>query len=1058
MINTKRHFALGAQPLDSGIAPSRPIVTRATSFAFVWLVSFLTLHAQSATGMIEGRVLNQASGLSLERARITIVGTTLETYTDADGYYRISDVASGTLQVKAFFTGLAPDTGTVVVAAGGSVRHDIELSTIAPGGTNRAGTVVEMNAFTVSTSRELDAAALAINEQRFAPNMKSVVSADEYGAIADGNVAEFMKFLPGVAISLVGGDAREVSIGGVPSANVPVTVGGFDFGSAAPNQLTTRAAQVGFLSINNLSRVEVDYSPTPESQGMALAGSVNMVPRSAFERLRPSFNLSFFVMMRDNYRDFQKTPGPTSQPERKVHPGFEFSGIVPVNKRFGFTVSANKSKQYSNEVFASAVWRGVGTATNGAAFPHTTPDKPYLSAYTVGDHAKDIQRSSFGATVDYKLTPSDRLALSFQYSTFGIVFFNRNLAFNLNQVGSDFTTTSAHGIKGVGSVVNSNGGFYRDNRTYLHTLTWRHDGRVWRAAAGAGYAPATYSFRVADKSYFSNTSAQRTGLTVAFDGISYLRPGTIAVTDGGTGAPVDPYQLGNFALVTANIAPQTAYDIRRTAYANLRRDFSGPVPVTLKAGIEFRGAVRDIRSYNELYTYVGRDGRASTTPVGTDDSATPFVDATFSQRVGPWGFPQIQWVSNSQTFDYYRANPATFTTVANTNYRNAVTGSQRAGEDVSAAYIRGDTAFMEGRLKFVGGVRLEQTNVTGEGSLSDPTRNFQRNSQGQVLVAANGVPLPITTDALAASRLTFIDRGAQRKKEYLRPFPSLNASFNLRENLVFRSAYFYSIGRPDYSQYSGGLTLPNLENPPGPNNVITVNNVGIKPWSAKSATVRLEYYFAGVGQISVGAFRRDFRDFFGGTTFPANPGFLSLYGLDSSLYGPFDVQTQMNIPGLVRIEGTTYNYKQALTFLPAWARGVQVFANASAMHAAGNTLNSFTGAFVVPRSGSWGVSLTRERFDLRASWNYKSRWRGNRIAEATGIAPGTYVWTPKRLQADVIGEYRLTKHISVYANLRNVGDVPDDVQQAGPSTPAMARLNQRQQYGSLWTFGVRGTF
>ena len=239
---TNRQFGLRAHPLDSVTAPSWPIVTRTASFAFVWLVSFLTLYAQSAIGMIEGRVLNQASGLSLERARITIVGTTLETYTDADGYYRISDIASGTVQVKAFFTGLAPDTSTVVVAGGGSVRHDIELSTIAPGGANRADAVVEMSAFTVSTSRELDAAALAINEQRFAPNMKSVVSADEYGAIADGNVAEFMKFLPGVVISLVGGDAREVSIGGAPSGNVPVTVGGFDFGSAAPNSLTARAA------------------------------------------------------------------------------------------------------------------------------------------------------------------------------------------------------------------------------------------------------------------------------------------------------------------------------------------------------------------------------------------------------------------------------------------------------------------------------------------------------------------------------------------------------------------------------------------------------------------------------------------------------------------------------------------------------------------------------------------------------------------------------------------------------------------------------------------------
>jgi hypothetical protein len=40
-------------------------------------------------------------------------------------------------------------------------------------------------------------------------------------------------------------------------------------------------------SINNIARMEVLHSPTPESQGAALAGSVNMVPRSSFERARP---------------------------------------------------------------------------------------------------------------------------------------------------------------------------------------------------------------------------------------------------------------------------------------------------------------------------------------------------------------------------------------------------------------------------------------------------------------------------------------------------------------------------------------------------------------------------------------------------------------------------------------------------------------------------------------------------------------------------------------------------------------------------------------------------
>ena len=49
---------------------------------------------------------------------------------------------------------------------------------------------------------------------------------------------------------------------------------------------TGRQTNFEQVSINNMSRIEVIQSPTPESQGSALGGSVNMIPRSAFERSR----------------------------------------------------------------------------------------------------------------------------------------------------------------------------------------------------------------------------------------------------------------------------------------------------------------------------------------------------------------------------------------------------------------------------------------------------------------------------------------------------------------------------------------------------------------------------------------------------------------------------------------------------------------------------------------------------------------------------------------------------------------------------------------------------
>jgi outer membrane receptor for ferrienterochelin and colicin len=263
------------------------------------------------------------------------------------------------------------------------------------------------------------------------------------------------------------------------------------------------------------------------------------------------------------------------------------------------------------------------------------------------------------------------------------------------------------------------------------------------------------------------------------------------------------------------------------------------------------------------------------------------------------------------------------------------------------------------------------------------------------------------------------------------------------------------VGRPNYNQYAGGVTLPDPDLPPATNNRITVNNAAIKAWSAQTAKVRLEYYFEGVGQVSVGAFRREFENFFGATIFPATAEFLTLYGLDPALYGAYDVSTQHNVPGTVRMTGLEFDYKQALTFLPQWARGLQVFANASTLRATGDDTADFAG--YVPRSYNWGISLSRQTFNVRANWNYRG---SNRQAEVTGrsIESGTFTWGSKQLFLDIQAEYYLRKRFAVFANLRNVGDATNDTQIYGPSTPEHAQFRQRTTYGSLWSFGVKGSF
>jgi TonB-dependent receptor len=979
-------------------------------------------QAQSAaagdnSGTLLGRVLNERTAQYLEGARVSIEGTGLVTLTDAEGNFRLTRVPAGAVKVQTFYTGLPRDVRSVQVTAG-----RITELTLALGAPPKGGDVVQLAQFKVSTSREMDASALAINEQRFAPSIKQVVSTEQFGNVAEGNTAEFLKFLPGITISYTGGNARGISIDGVPSDYVPVTIDSFNLASADGGR-TNRTVMADMVSINNLSRIEVLNTPTPESPASALAGSVNMVTRSSFERAKPLFQSNVYFSLRDNAKSFSKAPGARPSPTRNVYPGFDFSYSAPVNRKFGVSISAGDSTSYSAQDRSQATRRGAGVATAGTAFPATSFTQPYLSAYRVEDQPKITARKSFASSIDFKLSDNDRVSLGFLYSSFDVQFVLHSLTFNPGAVqAGGFSSTSVRGNPGSGNVSMIHNERNRFNRTLMPSLVWKHQGPAWKADLGVAYSSATDDNHDINQGYFRAVNAIRSGLTVSFDDVTYLRPSVITVRNA-AGSDVNPYFISNYALTSAASQQNATRDTQKTAYGSVSRKLPTRIPVTIKVGFNLQEGVRDITDGSATYTYVGADRVASTSPVTGDDQLARFLDPVFSQRVMPYGFPASEAPSNRKVWEHYTAQPNSFTTNANTIARNRVATSKFARERVLAPYLRSDFDFLDQRLKVVAGVRAERTEVEAQGPLTDPRRS------------------PIG-----------IERGAKTTKTYDQLFPSLNVSYALRENWIGRLAAYESIGRPDYNQYAGGLTLPDTSAGESATNRIVVNNVDINPWAARSLVLRLEHYFEGVGVVSVAAFRRQVENFFGSTVRPATPEFLAAYGLDANAYGRYGVATQFNLPGTVRFEGVSFNYRQSLTFLPAWARGFEVFANGTAQRSVGDTGGNFAG--YIPRSGSAGISFTRESYNLRVNVNHRGRTRLNAVAAGASIEPGTYNWQPPSTFVDVIGEYNLRRNLSIYANLRNVTDQGATTEIYGPSTPRNARFFQTTKYGSLWTFGV----
>ncbi|MBL9202726.1 MAG: carboxypeptidase regulatory-like domain-containing protein, partial [Opitutaceae bacterium] len=98
--------------------PTRPLPLLSFWLPLLVLLAAAARAQPTATGTLEGRVSNPSTGENLELARITVEGTGLEAFTDADGQYRLAGVPAGAVRVRAFRTGVVAQTLAATVAAG----------------------------------------------------------------------------------------------------------------------------------------------------------------------------------------------------------------------------------------------------------------------------------------------------------------------------------------------------------------------------------------------------------------------------------------------------------------------------------------------------------------------------------------------------------------------------------------------------------------------------------------------------------------------------------------------------------------------------------------------------------------------------------------------------------------------------------------------------------------------------------------------------------------------------------------------------------------------------
>jgi iron complex outermembrane receptor protein len=162
--------------------------------------------------------------------------------------------------------------------------REITLTSAAATPTARKDGVVTLQAFTVATEREGNAK--AIMDQRRNMDITTSVSSDIFGDVTDGNVGEFLKYLPGVDLDYVESEARGPRLGGMDSQYVGVSFDGQRTASADANRGgdASRATSFEGFSITAIESIEISRTTSAESDADSPAGTINMKTKRAFDR------------------------------------------------------------------------------------------------------------------------------------------------------------------------------------------------------------------------------------------------------------------------------------------------------------------------------------------------------------------------------------------------------------------------------------------------------------------------------------------------------------------------------------------------------------------------------------------------------------------------------------------------------------------------------------------------------------------------------------------------------------------------------------------------------
>ena len=988
--------------------------------AFTMLLAGLLMgngfaQTTTATGRIVGRIFNPGTQEYVRHAEVAVEGTNIVAFSDDDGSFVLSNVPAGDVTVTVTYTGYDKAVSKVVLQPGQTATREFELkgSTFRPAPPATPGlaeSVVQLAKFEVSSEREGNAK--AIMEQRAALNMKSVVASDSFGDVTGGNIGEFMKYLPGIVIDYNNADARAVRISGLDPKYAAVSIDGMRMATAASASFggTSRQFEFEQASITSIESIEVNKTLTASMDADAPAGTMNLRSKNAFERKGREITAQASLTANPYEFNIARTPSPGDGLHRKIRPGLIFTYADSFGGRFGIQLSLSANSLFNEQVAL------LQTIDNTIA-----ARGPVINLLTFRDNPKITTRAAFGLNLDYKITPSLVFSLRTAGSHLNDEINARTLTFRAATAQIDPSSTLTHLIALPTANINTRleqniGQSHKFNETATYTPKLEYKLNDLVLTASGGYSRSKTHYEDMRSGYF--TAAINRLTRMSWD----ARRSSPDSTDWQLKQLSGPAwtDLANYNRVDAN--PNNIGSAARIGksqvflgYLDAKKTFSLGLPIVLQTGVKSRLTTYDLNQTGTLtWTYVGASGnQLSPGTVMIAHTEPGLFDSKQGDNMAAMNIPIP---NTTEMLKLYRAHPEQFVEneIGNFNIRN--TTGRGVKEQVDAGYVEANTRWQRLRLNL--GVRDEKTRTVGR--TFDVLPNALVRAAGYT---ANTIPY-----------ITYQYRNFEKRNKYggyENLFFSGGAKYALTKNLNLQLAASQSIGRPDYNNLAGVIAINET------NLTVQVPNPDLKPETSNKYFASVQYFIEPAGTVSVSTYQLEVKNM--GTANTQISAEAAGYADDPEYVG-YRFLRPTNLDGVRKIKGVEVEYSQQLVFLPGFARGFSIFGSVS------RAVPDTPLAAVVPKAANGGVRFSNHKFNLQV----RATWASARI---TSVAATQTQWQYERLMFDVSGGYKLSQTYELTLSGRNITNAPI---RAYINSPGLFLSNQ--EYGAVWSLGIRGRF